>query len=508
MNDNNSNRNSDESTPSSSKNSSTNSSGDLEDALPIMMNKKSIPKLNPYEFDFELAKQKYDSLDKTLESVGVKFKNRDKDLSKEEAMKIVKKFREIDLPYPLYRFNITSDILCGYFEMLKNYKPNWIEKSHNELKGHPKGLWLPNRYLEKSWQLVNRKGTWHSIDILCDYFMEYERIHARKTYAPSMAEIWYNDDVLCKIIMKSYSNRNLTFSGLKENIFHSGREVVTFRMTKAKSLIQMILFRDTSGTTNLYTPFFPNEQLTDENGIIIEDRIVRENLCKGLKWLDMSSGWGDRMLTACALEMEYLGFDPNINLKYGYDQILEMFGTGAQKVIYKPFENCYSIVNEYTKIHGAFDISLISPPFFSIELYNGDGQSIDSYPKFEDWLVKFLFKSLFIIWDNLKSDGGYLAINIANINNCDIITPMQLFFEDVLHFSSWQGILTFSGRGTQELPGIVYVWRKVDPFISSGINNPRMRWCPNITRSFREDYPNLYKIWVEIEEVLIKEKIQ
>ena len=59
----------------------------------------------------------------------------------------------------------------------------------------------------------------------------------------------------------------------------------------------------------------------------------------GYKWLDISAGWGDRLIAAISLDMEYLGYDPNVKLEPGHTAIIEKFGNkDKQKICYEPFE--------------------------------------------------------------------------------------------------------------------------------------------------------------------------
>ena len=371
---------------------------------------------------------------------------------------IVKEIREKNLPFPLIRYIYSKEQVREAFEALKVYKPNLIERSHHELKGHSGSWWLPSLFRGRAVQFVTKKNDWWKIDMAVDYFTEYERIRARKEYDNSMEDDWYNDEQLEKAILNCVSKGTVNAENLREAMFYVGRELTLFRVSKTKAFVDLIF--------------------------------EKELPVKGKRWLDMSAGWGDRVYTACALEMNYLGFDPNTFLKQGHEELIGMFGNGKQRIIYEPFEKSEKIVEEDVKRFGLFDLALTSPPFYIIERYNGENQSVDSYPEFEDWMVKFLFKSLSIIWNNLK-EGGYLAINIANIRNTDMVGPMQLFIEDFLPGSSWEGIITFSGRGTQSNPGAIYIWKKV------AFGKPMIRWNPIIKRSLRELFPKLHRIWIE-----------
>lgn len=382
-------------------------------------------------------------------------------MSKNEIiLAIVSEIRQLNLPFPLTRYYMRIDELKASYAALLEYEAAFINKKHHELKGHPGKMWLPNKFRDSEIQLVTKENDWWIIDVIVDYFTEYARIRAKKDYAMSMQDVWNDDVILAKAVEDCLSKGIVDCKSLRVQMFFHGRELGLFRVTRAKSLVQTIM---------------PGRDYSKS------------------RWLDMSAGWGDRLLTACALNMDYLGFDPNTELIPGHGEIIDMFGDRTrQSVHYLPFETCSDIIENDVKSRGKFDISLISPPFYIIERYNGENQSVDTYPVFKDWLVKFLFKSLAMIWKNLKDEPGqegYLAINIANIRNCDIVGPMQLFIEDMLPGSNWEGLLPFSGRGTKETPGLVYVWKKCRPESTPR----RVLWNPAVKRSLRDCSPVVYR---------------
>jgi hypothetical protein len=388
-----------------------------------------------------------------------------------EAMRIVKIIRQLNLPCPLTRYFMTINDVKAAFEQLKVYVPEWQEISHTELKGHGSTLWLPSLFRGTGRQFVGKRNDWWGIDVCIDYFTEFERLSAKKEYRQSAMDAWNDDKILCNTILLCAKKKVINCQSLRDALFFNVRELALFRVTRAKSIIQMVLFNDES-----------NHSLAQ---------------CRGLRWLDMSAGWGDRLVTACALQMDYLGFDPNSRLAFGHNEMISHFGESypetnvpRQRVLYQPFESDASLqlIEQDVKLHGLFDVSLVSPPFYIIERYGGVGQSTDSYPEFEDWMVNFLFVSLHNTWSNLK-EGGFLAINIASIRNCDIVGPMQLFIEDFLVGCQWEGLLTFSGKGTTNAPGIIYVWRKDS-------NHASVLWRPEIPRNLRLSFPVLHSKWL------------
>jgi len=123
------------------------------------------------------------------------------------------------------------------------------------------------------------------------------------------------------------------------------------------------------------------------------------------KVLDMSSGWGDRLVGS--YEIEYRGFDPNLVLKDKYDKIINTYGLNA-RVENIPFEDSVLEDNYY-------DIMFSSPPYFNRETYSTDmTQSSIRYKNIDEWINLFLYKSIDKIYHALKS-RGILAINISDL---------------------------------------------------------------------------------------------
>lgn len=353
-----------------------------------------------------------------------------------ESSFVLQQLRKKKLQFPLSRYYLSEDDINRMLTNFYNYEPTWLNRTFTELKSQKGTMWLPTKFRGISRQLVTNKSDWWNVDLIVDYFTEYERINAKKEYSSPVSEDWQDDQKVLNAIMACENKVNCM--NLRHAIFHeTARELSLFRISRTKSFLQAILFND------------------------FEGKSLKE--FQGKRWLDMSAGWGDRLFTACALGMDYVGFDPNTNLKYGHSEIIEKYGNGNQKVYYKPYEKNEKIVKQEIMENGLFDIALCSPPFWIIERYNGKEQSTENYKQFNDWLVEFLFNSLYITWANLKI-GGYLAINLGNIRNCDMVGPMQLFIEEYLENSSWEGIITFSGRGTQDIPGALYCWKKNDLF--------------------------------------------
>lgn len=131
------------------------------------------------------------------------------------------------------------------------------------------------------------------------------------------------------------------------------------------------------------------------------------NLFNSSKILDMSSGWGDRLVGSQG--KEYHGFDPNLALYDRYNKIIKSYGLNA-KIENIPFEDSALKENYY-------DIMFSSPPYFNRETYSKDEtQSSIRYKNIDEWINKFLLKSIEKIYSALKTDG-ILTINISDLQS-------------------------------------------------------------------------------------------
>lgn len=149
----------------------------------------------------------------------------------------------------------------------------------------------------------------------------------------------------------------------------------------------------------------------------------------GRSVLDFCSGYGGRLLGFWFSKSftSYTGIDPNTSIPYSdmIDWLQERYPT--TKTV-RMINKCAEDVN-YTKIIGSNRVDLIftSPPYFDIELYSEDQtQSYKRYPKYDEWLNKFLFKVIDMTTQYLSSNGR-LIINIKDINKNDTVEQMIHF---------------------------------------------------------------------------------
>jgi len=152
--------------------------------------------------------------------------------------------------------------------------------------------------------------------------------------------------------------------------------------------------------------------------------------------LDISAGWGDRLIAACILNINYYSADPNTcNTPY-YQQMIELIGNKEkQQVITCGFEDL--IINK------KYDLIFSSPPFFEFEKYSDDKeQSHIKYNTQNRWIYGFLYVVIQKAWKSLSMNGhmclymnDYYVLSycekmitfcIKNLDNCKYLGVINI----------------------------------------------------------------------------------
>lgn len=130
--------------------------------------------------------------------------------------------------------------------------------------------------------------------------------------------------------------------------------------------------------------------------------------------LDPCSGWGDRLLGAEVAGIEkYIGFDPNVDLRPGYAQTMDLLGHFPAELSdkYIKFTNSYEIYScEFQRNlleNDSVDFIFTSPPFFDYEIYN------KSCPNYRDWISEF-YEPLFINCARIVKPGCYVCMYLGD----------------------------------------------------------------------------------------------
>jgi len=338
-----------------------------------------------------------------------------------------------------------------------------IQKVGYRLRSYyPKyGSFLPPKFRGIPITIAGTRGIYETADVLSDHYIEDIRLKAKRyDQKQSVLEWWIEDSCLKEILKMVLHKSYITPESLRDAIYETIPETKIFNPSWAIALLKLIM----------------GPQLT------------------GKKWLDISAGWGDRLIAAMALDMEYVGFDPNIELRKGHNEMIKQFGDPQKhRVIYEPFEKA-------TIPNGPYDVVLSSPPYFTVEEYvpGQEGQSIVSYPDFNEWMVKFLFASLNKAWNNLK-EGGYLILHLGDAKTIITSEATNIYIENYLPGASWEGVIGLQGEAGYPRP--VWVWKKVSRMVQRNIWEPQQERSiipgqkgplKSTHRTLYYTYPSLY----------------
>jgi len=170
--------------------------------------------------------------------------------------------------------------------------------------------------------------------------------------------------------------------------------------------------------------------------------------------LDFSAGYGGRLLGAIAANRDYIGIEPNLFQVKGFTKMADAIAAEGFKLptlrfLHGPAER------ELPKLwKGSADLIFSSPPFFNWEHYSrSNDQSFKQYPRYENWLTRFLTPAIVQSYRILRVDG-HLILNVTNGRR--LPTP-----EDV---SSIAGRAGFRSRTIYEMvfPKVPYLHPRCD----------------------------------------------
>lgn len=251
-----------------------------------------------------------------------------------------------------------------------------------------------------------------------DFFMLKEKLETKCRKNISFFELWEKKDDIFKKKhiqnLKKYYEDHLLYKS-EESFFYMASRLYYGCINTFKSSIAI----------DIYRRFKPNSVL------------------------DMTMGWGGRLVGACALNvLAYTGIDLNVELKIPYEEMVDVLKDYTTTKITLLFEDALKV--DYEKLD--YDLVLTSPPYYNAEIYTGTERRSNT-----EWNENF-YKPLFMkTWNGLK-DGGHYCLNvpikvyetilIPLLGEADILIPLSLLKRKI--------------RGlTQSYKEYIYVWKKV-----------------------------------------------
>lgn len=177
--------------------------------------------------------------------------------------------------------------------------------------------------------------------------------------------------------------------------------------------------------------------------------------------LDISAGWGGRLLAAMSMGIPYYGIDANKRLEVSYRRMVEMCEPDATPVQvqlqFKPAEEV-----DFGRLP-PYDLIFTSPPYFMIEEYQGMPQ----YGSKQAFLEQFFIPVTMRAWEHLQP-GGNMALNMPE-EMYEAIAPhlprIKRRLELPLSNRHPTNTVKQQARGTEDVSRHewIYVWHKQRP---------------------------------------------
>lgn len=198
---------------------------------------------------------------------------------------------------------------------------------------------------------------------------------------------------------------------------------------------------------------YENTKLCNNFRVSVAITVLR--LFGARKWLDISAGWGDRLVAAIAHDVDlYCGVDPNDCLHDFYRQIITTLATPDK---YKNYILIKSGFETALLPDVEFDLVFSSPPFFDLEIYSqSEGDSLVNYNTVEKWYNDFLIVSVKKAAEWLIK-GGHMVLYMGEGIGTKYIQDM---INDISTFMKYLGNIYYfyPGKGFGRT---LYVWQKI-----------------------------------------------
>lgn len=309
----------------------------------------------------------------------------------------------LDLEYPYYNLYYKID-KKQLLKDVKDYKPTiYFDKVPNELHKNKIEKYENNYFIIKE----NYNATANITDIT-DYFSESIRVKCRFGNSISPLDYWKkNKKYILNILQQT---KDINIKNIRDTIFFNTKLCNNFRITVALTVL---------------------------------------NYFKPKKWLDISAGWGDRLMAAILYKIKlYVSVDPNLDLHPCYDNIIKTFVSPAKRKNFIIYKNGFleaQLPNE------KFDFVFSSPPFFTLEIYSQfEENSLMKHKSEKEWCDNFFVKSLIKAYNYLEKDG----IMILYMGGSHYVMHMMHKLDKIMDY---KGIIYFYEKS----PRAMYVWKKI-----------------------------------------------
>lgn len=316
--------------------------------------------------------------------------------------------QNLEFPYYHLYYDLTID---KFNELFKTNKVKITHEISNEMKKiyHGPIEKFKDEYLfiELNWQLTKE------LDEMSNYFTEPCRIKCNTKDNISPYDYWQKNKM--NLITATNNMSGNQIRNIRNRIYENNPHCTTFKISAASTILKLF---------------------------------------NAKKWLDISAGWGDRLLTAIGHKLElYCGVDPNKCLHPYYKKMIEKLVPENERHKYILIEDGFETASLPDE---KFDLVLSSPPFFDVEEYSEEKKdSLEKYKQGDEWYHNFLFPSIKKAYNHLDQNG-HLVLYIGEGKTYKYTNRM---LNDVNKFMRYLGKIYYY-YDDKFIPRRFFVWIK------------------------------------------------
>lgn len=184
------------------------------------------------------------------------------------------------------------------------------------------------------------------------------------------------------------------------------------------------------------------------------------NIFKPKVWIDISCGWGDRLIAATLYPKleKYLGSDPSECMKPNYNKIIDTLDPKNRRK-YTVLNRGYEDTNW---VKESADFIFSSPPFFDLEIYEDKSkQSHIKYNNFDKWFHYFLCdvvvkKSVYYL-----QPKGFFGLYISDYKNYKYESKTIQHIKETYNNMIYIGKIYFYTKPNKKAIRHIHFWQKI-----------------------------------------------
>jgi len=267
----------------------------------------------------------------------------------------------LDYPYYTYCYKYDEKRIR---KLIANFSPLICKTIPKELSGNKL-----EKYEDEYFIIYDKWQNTAEINDITNLFSETVRVTCKFGNYPTPMEYWTkNKETVMQKAITDYGEP-MTIFNIRETIFANTWLCNNFRITVAMAVLRRFKVR---------------------------------------KWLDISAGWGDRLLAAIFHGVElYVGADPNKDLHPCYQKMINTFVSKNKRERFKVLQYGFE---DAPIPKTQFDLVFTSPPFFDLEKYSvHSGDSITKFAGEKNWTDNFLMVCIEKAYRHLEP-GGHMVL--------------------------------------------------------------------------------------------------